>query len=91
MGYGVKKKRYLVLIWGFNYNADKMETLVLELFDNIDEAKEFAKKAENESVVNRCKDLSISIKIAEIKSTNVKSALERLRAEFPKSNLNFAN
>ena len=90
MGYGVKKKRYIVLINSFSYINKRTECLRLELFDTIEEAREFKKKAESEPCITRNSKLDTSVSILEIKSTNSDTALKRLREEFPKSNVTLA-
>ena len=87
MGYGAKKKRYIVLINSFSYVNKRTECLRLELFDTIEEAKEFKKKAESEPCIARNNKWYTSVSILEIKSTNSDTALERLREGFPKSNV----
>lgn len=90
MGYGAKKKRYLVVMYAFNYRIDEIESLRIELFDTLDQAIEFKTKAESSSEVIYNYKMSIAFKLYEIKSTNANSALERFKAEFPKSNLSEA-
>ena len=61
----------------------------LTIFDTLDEAREFKKKAEAEPyITNDVFDTSVII--LEIKSTNSDTALERLRKDFPKSNFRLA-
>ena len=83
-----KKKKYIVLIMSFNsLNINlELKCLRLELFDTIEEAREFKKKAETEPCITRNSKLDTSIDILEIKSTNSDTALERLREDFPRSN-----
>ena len=90
MGYGAKKKRYIVLIHSYSYVNKRTECLRLELFDTIEEAREFKKKAETEPCISRNSKLDTSVNIIEIKSTNSDTALKRLREEFPKSNVMLA-
>ena len=90
MGYGAKKKRYIVLIHSYSYVNKRTECLRLELFDTIEEAREFKKRAESEPCITRNSKLDTSVKVLEIKSTNSDTALERLREDFPMSNFAFA-
>lgn len=87
MGYGAKKKRYIVLIHSYSYVNKRTECLRLELFDTIEEAREFKKRAELEPCITRNSKLDTSVNILEIKSTSSDTALERLKEEFPRSNI----
>ena len=91
MGYGAKKKRYIVLIHSFSYVNKRTECLRLELFDTIEEAREFKKKAESEPCITRNSKLDTSVNILEIKSTSSDTALERLREDFPRPNITLSN
>lgn len=95
MGDDTKKKRYIVLIMTFNsLNINlELKCLRLELFDTIEEAREFKKKAEELpfiTCIDKKYNFETSVEILEIKSTNSKTALESLRKEFPKFNLTLA-
>ena len=95
MGYGAKKKRYIVLIMTFNsLNINlELKCLRLELFDTIEEAREFKKKAEELPFITHIDNkykFDTSVSILEIESTSSKTALESLRKEFPKFNLTLA-
>ena len=90
-----KKKKYIVLIMSFNsLNINlELKCLRLELFDTIEEAREFKKKAEELSFItyiDKKYKFDTSVSILEIESTNSKTALENLRKEFPKFNLTLA-
>ena len=91
MGYGAKKKRYIVLIHSYSYVNKRTECLRLELFDTIEEAREFKKKAESEPCITRNSKLDTSVNILEIKSTSSDTALERLREDFPRPNITLSN
>jgi hypothetical protein len=93
MGYGAKKKRYIVLIHSYSYVNKRTECLRLELFDTIEEAREFKKKAEELPFITHIDkkyNFETSVEILEIESTSSKTALESLRKEFPKFNLTLA-
>lgn len=86
MDHDTKKGKYIVLI-SCLINDLRLERI--ELFDTLDEAREFKKKAEAEPyITNDVFDTSVII--LEIKSTNSDTALERLRKDFPKSNFMLA-
>ena len=97
MDHDTKKKRYIVLIMSFNSLNSNLELelkcLRLELFDAIEEAREFKKKAEELpfiTCIDKKYNFETSVDILEIKSTSSKTALESLSKEFPKFNLKLA-
>ena len=81
-----KKKRYIVLI---SYLINDLHLERIELFDTIEEAREFKKKAEAEPYITH-DVFDTTVIILEIKSTSSDAALERLRKGFPKSNFTLA-
>ena len=81
-----KKKRYIVLI---SYLINNLHLERIELFDTIEEAREFKKKAEAEPYITH-DVFDTSVNILEIKSTSSDTALKSLRKDFPKSNLTLA-
>ena len=86
MDHDTKKEKYIVLII---YLINDLHLERIELFDTIEEAREFKKKAEAEPYINH-DVFDTSVNILEIKSTNSDAALARLRKDFPKSNFRLA-